>query len=563
MLIELSVRDFAIVRAADLTFGAGFTALTGETGAGKSILVDAIDLALGARPGDEAVRAGAEKADITLRFDLAHAPAARRWLAENDFDDDGELLVRRVVTRNGRNKAYLNGAPATVGQVRDVADLLVDLHGQHESQSLFDPARHVPFLDTFLGLDGDVDGYAARFDAWRDAARKLERLHANRGETERKLDMLTFQAEEIAAAGLTPGEEEELLREKGILANAEKILGWAQGAVEGIDEADGAATGDVGGALLLIEKIVEVDPALAPLKETVAGALIALEEGANDLRAYASGIEADPDRLLAVDDRLDLIRGLKRKYGESVDAVIAFGQRAAEELATLRFDQGSVEKLEKEVAALGEAAAEAALRLDEKRNKGAKKFVKEVKADLADLSMGKAELAVAFTYDDDPHSPCVKDGRPVQLTPTGIGAGEMLFTANPGEPPRPLAKIASGGEISRVMLAVKSALAGSQPAPVMIFDEVDTGVGGVTGDRLGEKMKELAKKSQVFCVTHLAQVARSADTHLKVEKESDGDSTTVTVAALDRKGRVAELARMATGEKATGAALKWAEEALG
>ncbi len=563
MLVELSVRDFAIVRQADLTFGEGFTTLTGETGAGKSILVDAIDLALGARPGEEAIRAGQEKADITLRFDLTRAPAARRWLADNDFDDEGELIVRRVVSRNGRNKAYLNGAPVTVAQVRGVGELLVDLHGQHESQSLFDPTRHVPFLDTFLGLDPDVAAYAARYEAWREALRRLERLHANRGETERRLDMLKFQVEEIDGAGLTPGEEEELTRERGVLANAEKILGWGQEALNALDETDEAATARIGAALGLIEKMADIDATLIPLKENIAGALIAMEEGANDLRAYGQGVEADPDRLSVVDDRLDLIRGLKRKYGESIEEVLAFGAKAAAELAAIAFDQGSIEKLEKEVTSLGQEVAKAALQLDVKRQKGANKFVKEVRLHLADLSMEKAELSVSFTYPEEPHSPCVRESVPTRLTPTGIGVGEILFTANPGEPARPLAKIASGGEISRVMLAVKSALAGSQPAPVMIFDEVDAGVGGVTGDRLGEKMRALAKRSQVFCVTHLAQVARSGDTHLKVEKSSDEKATTVTVVELDRSGRIAELARMAAGEKATGAALKWAEEALG
>jgi DNA repair protein RecN (Recombination protein N) len=564
MLVELTVRDFAIVEKATLAFGPGFTALTGETGAGKSIVVGALDLILGARPSDDLIRTGAERAEVTARFDLTDCPAAVRWLAEADIDDgQGELIVRRVVAKGGPNKAYLNGAPATVGQIRAVGETLVDLHGQHESQTLFDPANHLPFFDAFLGVERPLAACRDAYDEWRSAKKRLDVLKKNQGELERRLDMLRFQIDEIAQAELTVGEEERLHRDKQVLANAERLLEWANGAVAALDDDETSATAAAGTARGLVEKMAEVDPALRPVVEQVATALITLEEAAAEVRAYASAVEADPDRLAGVDDRLDLIRSLRKKYGEDVEAVLAYYEKAAEELATIEFDRDHLDKLEGEVAAKGAVAAAAALTLDAVRRKGIERFVKGVTKHLADLSMEKAAIQLAFTYPDEVDSPCLRDDVAVKMGPSGIGRMEILFSANPGQEPKPLSRIASGGEISRVMLAIKSALAGAQPAPVMIFDEIDTGIGGVTGDRLGEKMKALAARSQVFCVTHLAQVARSADTHLKVEKQAGRSATTVTVTSLDRSGRVAELARMATGEKATDAALKWADEALG
>jgi len=563
MLRLLKINDFAIVDEALIEFGPGFNALTGETGAGKSILVEALGLALGERPSEEMIRTGAEQAVVEAVFDVSKSPGALNWLSELGMEHEGELIIRRIVSRAGKNRVFINGAISTAGQLKAVAETLADLHGQHESQALFDSASHLPFLDMFLKLDAERERYAMAFEKYNSAKGRLKALKENQREIERRLDLLKFQVEEIAKADIKPGEDEELEREKTRLTHTEKLLQLAAAAIEALDEGDGAATPLTYRAKNAMEQIAEVDEAMRPAAEQLAGALYQMEEAAGVIRGYAEGLERDPKRLEEVDDRLDMLRNLKKKYGDTLDEVIAYWKKSDEELKAIEFDRENMDRLEGETAKFGGETAKLALALDAKRCEGAADFSRKVEKQLKELNMAKARVEPMFYYDEEPESPCIKNGKPVRLSASGAGRMEILFSGNPGEPPKPLAKIASGGEISRIMLSLKTALTGAQPTPVMIFDEIDVGIGGVTGDRLGEKLRALAKTCQVFCVTHLAQVARQANNHYRVEKSVKKGKSGVTVSLLTRENRIVELARMATGEGATSeTALKWAEEAL-
>jgi DNA repair protein RecN (Recombination protein N) len=563
MLRELTVRDFAIVEEASLEFTPGFNALTGETGAGKSILVGALEVALGGRASEEMIRGGADQAVVEAVFSLDKTPSVTQWLKDQGMDSDGgELIIRRVLARSGRNKAFLNGAQATVAQLKTAGEALVDIHGQHESQTLINPATHLPFLDRFLRLDEERGRYKASYDKYSSARKRLRELRENQKEIERRIDLLKFQLDEVETAGLSAGEEENLERERRRLKHSEKLAELAHTAIESLDEGDETAEGLITRARAAVEQMAELDDTVKPALEELTSALAQARDAAASIRSYASGLERDPNRLEEVEDRLDLIRSLKKKYGDSVEQILSYAGRARAELESIQFDRDHMDKLAQEVEQLGGATALLAAQLDKKRKDGVGEFCRKVERELKDLNMAKAKLSLSFTYDDDPESPLAMAVRRIKLASNGAGRVEIMFSANPGEPEKPMSKIASGGEISRLMLALKAVITGDQPVPVMIFDEVDAGIGGVTADRLGEKLRALAKSCQVFCVTHLAQVARQGHTHFLVEKGTKKGKATVGVTRLDKPGRIEELARMAGGEGARESALKWAEDAL-
>ncbi len=563
MLRELTVRDFAIVEEASLEFTPGFNALTGETGAGKSILVGALEVALGGRASEEMIRSGADQAVVEAVFGLDKTPSVSDWLKEQGMDSsDGELIIRRVVSRSGRNKVFLNGAQATVAQLKTAGEALVDIHGQHESQTLINPVTHLPFLDRFLRLDTERERYKASYDKYSAARRRLKELKENQKEIERKIDLLKFQLDEVEKAGLSVGEEESLERERKRLKHSEKLAELAHSAIASLEEGEETAEGLITRARGAVEQMAELDDTVKPALEELTSALMQARDASASIRSYAEGLERDPNRLEEVEDRLDLMRGLKKKYGDSVQEILSYAGRARAELESIEFDRDHMDRLAGEVEKLGRETAALAAQLDKKRKDGVGEFCRKVERELKDLNMVKAKLSLSFTYDDDPESPMEMDGRRIKLAPGGAGRVEIMFSANPGEPEKPMSKIASGGEISRLMLALKAVITGDQPVPVMIFDEVDTGIGGVTADRLGEKLRALAKTCQVFCVTHLAQVARQGHTHFLVEKGTKKGKVSVNVTRLDRPGRIEELARMAGGEGAREAALKWAEDAL-
>jgi DNA repair protein RecN (Recombination protein N) len=567
MLLELRISNFALIEQAEIQCGPGLNVLTGETGAGKSILIQALGLLLGERAAAEQAGA-AEKAVVEGAFDLADTPAARVYLEENGVSlEDETLIVAREVGAGGRSRVRLNGRLATATSLRELGALLVDLHGQHEHQLLLRPEAHLGFLDAYGDAAHEQKRAAVRaeYSAWRAAQRRLDEVTSNEQQRAQRLDMLQFQASEIDALAPQEGEDETLVEERARLMNAEKLR-EAAGACRDLllgDEEPGAVT-LARQALKAAGEIEAVDTSVAAWAQAMQSAVYELEEAAAEARTYADTLEADPLRLEEVEARLHRLNRLKRKYGDSLAAVLAYRAEIEDELARLNVGEAEVAALRDEAEKRRVEYSRAAEELSQSRRKLAKRFSAEVEKQLHTLAMERARFEVSFERDE-------------KGSAEGVDRVEFLLSANPGQPPRPLARIASGGEISRVMLGLRSVLAAarsskneSTPAestpvtenrvPIIVFDEIDTGIGGVTAEAVGEKMQELAKHFQVFCVTHLPQIARRADRHYRVQKESDEARTTVDVTLLGKSERVHELARMMGQESA--ANLRHARELL-
>ncbi|MDH5508868.1 MAG: DNA repair protein RecN [Nitrospinota bacterium] len=561
MLKELYVSDFAIIDEVRLEFTPGFCAFTGETGAGKSIIIGALEMVLGGRSSEDMIRSSKEKAVVEAMFDTRGAPGLPSWLEVNGFDVAEGLLLRRVLSRGGKNRAFINGCSATVAQVKAAGAMLVDILGQHDSQTLLDPSIHMMILDKFLGLLPLKAQYQTARADWLEAQAKLDTAKSGQRERERRIDILRHQVAEIIGAELKPGEEETWAAEKHKLANAEKLVEGLAQVLALMDEPEGSSNLGLNKAMGVLEKMSTIDSDLNPAKSALEGALLQIDEAAGAIRGYLAGVDMDPARLESVDDRLNLIRGLKRKYGGGVEDILRFGQAAETELDELVFMRDNIDKLREEAHRLHKEALVLGRRLDAERASGAPSFTSAAVAQLKSLNMEKAMLAADF----GPPAAQGGDAGAPKLDPEGIRGMEFIFSANPGEPQKPLARIASGGEISRLMLAIKTVLPGDQPAAVMVFDEIDSGMGGATADTLGKKLRELSRGCQVFCITHLPQVARHADLHLRIGKKVVEGRTHVEASILGEQEKIEELARMAGGVgdgEAAKAALKWAREAL-
>ena len=549
MLHALHIENLAIIDRLEVHFEAGLNALTGETGAGKSILVDALNLALGERADPTLIRAGADKLRVNAVFELPDDPELRALLDELGVEpEEGFLYLSREVQAGGRSVARINGQPVPLSTVQAIGERLVDLHGQHEHQSLLNPSRHLEFLDRWLGepaLSLRAQTREAVL-ALRQAERELQELTERAREREQRLDLYRFQLEEIRAANLQVGEDAQLETEARRLTHAEKLIALAGGAYDALMQENGAY--DLAAyARRSLSEIARIDPSVAEWGDMLEGALAQMEEVAHNLRAYAEQIEYDPARLEEVIARLELIKRLKRKYGDTIEAVLQYAEEAESNLHALETQTERREALEAQVAELQSRAANLCEQLSALRKAGAQRFAQAVQAILRELAMERAEFRVEV--------------RPKPMDTRGADSIEFLFSANPGEPPRPLSKIASGGEMSRVMLALKTALADAAPVPTLVFDEIDAGLGGRTAHAVGEKLAELAQHCQILCITHLPQIASRATHHLAIEKHSDGDATRVQIRALEGEARIQEIARMLTGEP-TEIALQHAQELL-
>lgn len=544
MLAQLTIRNFALIDSLTLEFRRGFNVLTGETGAGKSILIDAITAALGERASVELIRTGADRASIEAVFEVGEysLPAVQEWA------EDGLIILGREISASGRSTFRVNGRMCTASTVRELATDLIDIHGQHDHQSLLNPDRHVEFLDNWAG--GAVQDRRRRAQALyaelRSARRELDELLTGERERAHRLDLYQFQVEEIDAAQIEPGEEEELLADRSRLANAEKLYAAGSAAREALGGAELSALDLLGSAARELDGASSLDEQAARIRELLETAVTVVQEAASELRDYVESVEFNPERLEQVQERLDLYRTLKRKYGDSAEEILAYRDRVAGELDRLTHSEERREELEtrfRQLAAQVDLEADA---LHAARSAASERFQKEIAGHLADLNMAGTQFAVRLL----PPAPAA-DHWEKGLTAV-LGKAEFMISANPGEPLRPLSKIASGGEMSRVMLALKTVMAGSHPV-ALIFDEIDTGVGGKTAEALGHKIAELSRSNQVLCVTHLPQIACMAVQHLRVRKQVSGDRTTVEVNTLDGEARVGELARMLGGSEATAA----------
>lgn len=548
MLTDLSIKNVAIIDNLQVSFSPGLTVLTGETGAGKSIIIDAVNLLLGGRASSDLIRTGEEEASVEALFQVEARPEVVQALAAAGIECDAELVVKRTVARSGRNRVYLNGSLATTALLAEVSRQLVNIYGQHEAQNLTRPEQHLFLLDSYAGLGGLRSRFAALHAAFRETQAEIERLAAGEREAAQRIDLLAFQVEEIGRAKPVQGEEEELEQERNLLAHGEKLLARSRSAYELLYDGEVTVLGSLRQVRSAIGDGAAVDPSLAPLMEAVDSAYAQLEDTALSLRDYASRIEANPSRLQAVDDRLDLLRRLKKKYGASIAEVLAFRESAEQELDQLRNLDRSRDELEQRRAdILGEMTL-CGSELSGQRAAAAKAFAAAVTRELTELAMPNAHLDVLL----EPLS---------EARESGLERGEFLFSANPGEAPKPLGRIASGGELSRLMLAIKQVHPESD-VPTLVFDEVDTGIGGATSALVGMKLRNVAARQQVLCITHLPQVAACADHHCRVTKGVVEGRTTTTVVPLDAEERIAEVARMLGGVKVTDTTREHARELL-
>ncbi len=552
MLRRLYIRDFAIIDELTLDFAPGLVVLTGETGAGKSILVDAMVLALGGRADPVMVRQGAHHAYIETTFHLTPEvqQVLRPVLEEHDLWDEEapeELVLSREIRRQGRHPARINGRLVSLQLVRQVAAHLVDIHGQSEHLTLLQTRHQRALLDRYAHAEPLLSHYQDVHRRWRERRAAIEQLKEQLRTAARQMDLLQYQIQEIEAARLEPGEEETLRQERTRLVHAERLARWVQEALQLLDEGSlevPAATDQVGQVVSLLEEVGRVDPSQEPLAQRTQEALEQLSEVARDLRRYAEMLEFNPQRLEEVESRLALIEDLKRKYGDSIEAVLAYAEQARRELEELTTADERLEAWEAELASLSQELALVALELSRKRREAARQLAREVEKELKELRMEHARFRVDVVQREDPQGLPLPDGRRVAFDRYGIDQVTFLIAPNPGEGFHPLAKIASGGEMSRIMLALRQVLAREDPVPTLIFDEIDQGIGGRVGAVVGAKLRQLAEHHQVLCITHLPQIAAFGHQHFKVEKVLTDGRTVTRVRPLAEGERVQELAHM-------------------
>ena len=545
MLTCLRVRSFAIIEALEVELDAGLNIVTGETGAGKSILVDALQLVLGARGRPEVVRTDAEAAEVEALFDLGDQPEALGALRDQGIETDGELLIRRVVSASGRTRAYINGRLATLAQLKEVTKGLADISSQHEYHSLADSRHHLTYLDAFARHGSLVDEVGDAHAALVEAAARLEEVVTEeRGKADRE-DLLRYQVNEIEKLREAVENEEALVVECERLRHAEK-LGTAAGEAEAkLYSDDGSICGAISRIASSIEQVSEFDPSLQPMATQVREALVQLEDAASELGGYARDLSFDPNRLGALEDQLDRLARVKRKYGSTGAEILAYRDQAAKELDSLERYEERLDRFQREFDEAFEAATRVALALRGKRQAAAAKLSKAISKELSSLGMGEAKVTVELAALEGGPSELQVEG--ARLSPTGIDHAELLIAPNRGEDAKPLRKIASGGELSRAMLAIKRVLAGLGPASLYVFDEVDAGVGGAVAEVIGRKIHEVAQHSQVLCITHLPQISAYADAHYRVHKEVVGKRTKSDIRLLSDKERLEEIARMLGG----------------
>ncbi|MBM4423205.1 MAG: DNA repair protein RecN [Chloroflexi bacterium] len=562
MLSELTITNFAIIDNLALTFAPGFNVLTGETGAGKSIIIDAVSLLLGGRSDATMVRSGAEAARIEGVFPLdpETREAARPILEREDLHaDDGEdtITLAREIRREGRNVCRVNGRTVSLAILKEIGQCLVDIHGQSEHLSLLRVREHLFLLDRYAGLDSQRAEYAAEVRDLNGARRELDELLRAEKDAARRIDLLNFQINEIASAKLKPGEDKTLLEERTRLANAEKLAALADEAIaaaaEG-DEATGApAAADLlGAAVRALNSLAKIDPSLENYRDTAQSLAEQLTELSRDLRGYRESIEFNPKRLDQVEERIDLIKSLQRKYGATIEEALAFGENAQRELETITHAEERIEQLRKQEESLLRKIGKLGQALSAARRKAGDQLAKGIEAELQDLRMEGARFAVDVQWEEADDGAYLNGEKRVAFDNSGIDRIEFLIAPNPGEGFKPLVKIASGGETARLMLALKGVLARADRTPTLIFDEIDQGIGGRVGAVVGRKLWGLSASHQVLCITHLPQLAGFGDAHFKVEKAVDGDRTTTQVYPLDGESRIEEITQMlGTEGKAT------------
>ncbi len=556
MLTTLRIKNLALVADLTVHFQPGYNVITGETGAGKSMLIGALNLVLGERADRSLIRAGCDACSVEAVFEVGDlAPALNRLFEENGLEpcEERQLLLKRSFTASGTNRQFINGSPASLNLLRTVGEWLVDIHGPHEHQSLLHPARQLAILDAFGKLEDDREACAALLRRRRELEDAKAELIVDEKTYAQQLDLLRFQVAEISGARLQPGEDEQIEADYRRASNAARLLQLSQAGLELLSGEETSLQVQAGALGRTLQELARLDATAAPLAALHEQAVAALGELQTALSHYADKVELDPARLQELEERLNLIHSLKRKYGASVAEVMAFGDEAARKLRGLEQRDEELARLNAELGRTAAQLWKAAQDLSKRRRQVIPQLNRAVSRQLADLGFKQSRFEIALTSlaMEEPLS---------RMTSTGIDAVEFLFAPNPGEPPRPLRAIASSGELARVMLALKTVLAAEDQIPVLVFDEVDANIGGETANVVGEKMLQIARKRQVLCITHLPQVAAPAAAHYLSSKQVKHGRTTSEITLLDGAARVTELARMLGGQ--TDAARKHAEALL-
>ena len=537
MLVSLRIRNLALVEELEWLLGPGFIAVTGETGSGKSIIVGALKLVLGERADKSLIRSGAESCTVEAVFAARELKPLNAWLEEQGVEpcEDGQLILKRVFSTSGTNRQFINGSPTTLSVLKELGDGLVDLHGPHDHQSLLSAEKQLALLDSFAGATALHEKYNEQFRTLNRTIAERDELASGEAAMERELDLLRHQVTEITDAALKPGEDEEITARYTVASNARKILELSNGVLGRLVESEDCAVTRLNECGRLLRDLERVDPAAVRFSDALHRGIAEIEDLASSIQHYAEDLEIEPGELAEMEERVSLFETLKRKYGPTIPDVIAFGETASARLAKIESRGEEIERLGFEIEKQRKAAADTAAKLSEKRKAASPKLAKAVTAHLRDLGFKKSDFSVSL-------APLAEPG------PHGNEAIDFVFAPNPGEPAKPLKAIASSGEISRVMLAVKSALAAQDTISLLVFDEIDANVGGEIAHAVGEKMRTIAGERQVLAITHLPQVAACAASQFVVSKDIESGRTISSLKRIEKKERIAEIARMLGGK---------------
>lgn len=545
MLLQLDIENVAVFEKASVSFESGLNVITGETGAGKSLLINSLNLVLGCRGAHGLIRSGADFASVNASFFDKNVDSV---LAENGIEcDDGNIIISRRLYRDGRNQCRINGASVPVSLLREIGKKLVAIHGQRDNAVLLSAAGQLSFVDSFSGSGELLSQYREAYRNYKSAERSLAQMQSDESERAREIDFLSFQVDEITRAELTDGEEDELLKRRKVLDNAETLSELSR-EMQQLICGDRGVRDSLYSALRSGERLSEIDDSLKGCTERLTDIYYELEELGRDISAYSSSVDFNPRELDEIEDRLAVINSLKRKYGGSLEAVIAYGEKSQARLAELMSYDDNLSALEKEAAKQKKEAERLGAELSAVRKKGAEELAAAINAELATLDMSEAEITFSFTD--------------CGLSEHGTQNVEMLFSSNPKSEPAPIEKIASGGELSRIMLALKSVFSDFDKTPTLLFDEIDTGVSGRAAEKIAAKMRRLADGYQLICVTHLPIIAAAGTNHLLIEKRVDSGGAATSVYPLAPEKRAAELARMISGDKITDVSLENARQML-
>ena len=568
MLKELYIRNYALIDELTTGFSDNLTILSGETGAGKSIIVGALGLVLGDKARTSTIRSGADSCTVEGRFEIEKSHPVSRYLSSRGIADEKSLVIRRVVTKSGSSKCFINGLQVSVHDLQELTSLLIDIHGQHQHQSLLSVRNHLILLDKYGKLEGDLGKYQQSYKKLGSLRERIVSLTMDEREKERRIDILRYSVEEIEKAELREGEEEDLEQEHKILKNYEQLISAISTTHTLLRAGDMSAITQLEQAMDELQRISSISPEIGAGVKDLESAKILVEECAYSLQNYIDSIEYEPGKIDRILSRLEQVKTLKKKYGETVSAIESYRQKCEEELQSLESNEQQIQQLEKEWKQELEKARRSAIELSARRRVAAKTLEESVMKELSFLSMAKARFMVLISYSESTaevrgNEPVVCiDGKDYDLLANGLDRVEFMISTNVGEPLLPLKNVASGGELSRIMLAIKTVLGDVDPIRTFVFDEIDAGIGGKVAWAVGNRLKELSAMKQILCITHQAQIASRANLNLRVDKENRNGRTVTLVRELGSKERVAEVARMISGKSISEAALKQAHEMI-